>query len=127
MHESISDIAHAYQVSARTLRYYEELGMLSPQRLEGKRVYTSREKTRLTLILRGKKYGFTLQQIREMIQLFDQDPTGVQQLEATIKYGQEKIEEMDQRIEELQELRTEMNGWLAKFRDELKSRKRESI
>ncbi|MFC7064107.1 MerR family DNA-binding protein [Halobacillus seohaensis] len=125
-HESITSVARQFNVSTRTIRYYEELGLIIPNRSKGQRVFSSKEKTRLSLILRGKKYGFQLHEIKEMIQLFDQDPSGVRQLEATIQYGNHKVEEVEERIEELQLLRSEMNGWLVKFNDELIKRKGES-
>src|SRR5690625_621069 len=82
---SITELAHAFGVTTRTLRYYEELGLLAPKRSEGgQRIFTKKEYTQLILIFRGKKFGFQLDEIKEMIQLFDRDRTGKKQLERTI-------------------------------------------
>ncbi|MUK88992.1 MerR family transcriptional regulator [Ornithinibacillus sp. L9] len=122
---SISDIAKQFGITTRTVRYYEELGLIHPERSAGgQRVFTRKEQIRLQLVFRGKKYGFSLEEIREMIQLFDRDPTGKQQLQKTIEYGKGKIEEVSNRIEDLVRIRTEMERLLEDFQtklDELES------
>lgn len=119
---SISDLASQFDISTRTIRYYEEIGLLAPSRANnGRRIFTRKEKTRLQLIFRGKKYGFNLEEIQEMIQLFDQDPTGKKQLERTIEYGEEKIEEVTRRIDDLVLTRTEMERLMSDFQEKLKT------
>jgi DNA-binding transcriptional MerR regulator len=117
---SISELAKRFGITTRTIRYYEELGLLHPKRSEGgQRIFSKREKTRLHLIFRGKKYGFSLDEIREMIQLFDVDPSGEKQLLRTIEYGKEKIEEVTERIDELVTIRSEMERLLEDFEKRL--------
>jgi len=121
MYYSISELAEKYQVSTRTIRYYEELGLLKPNRTNsGRRIYTKKDVTKLKLIFRGKRYGFQLDEIKEMIQLFDLDRTGKKQLEKTIEYGRKKVEEVNQRIEELTFLKQEMESLLHDFEEKLK-------
>ncbi len=68
---TISQLAQEFKVSHRTIRYYEELGLLKPDRKEGnQRVYSKREQARLKLIVHGKRYGFQLEEIKEMVVLF---------------------------------------------------------
>lgn len=118
---SISELAKQFGITTRTIRYYEELGLLHPKRSEGgQRIFSRREITRLRLIFRGKKYGFSLEEIREMIQLFDVDPTGKKQLLRTIEYGKERIEEVTERIDELVRIRGEMERLLEDFTEKLK-------
>ncbi|MBM7583985.1 DNA-binding transcriptional MerR regulator [Bacillus pakistanensis] len=106
---SISEIADKFSLTTRTIRYYEELGLIKPQRSEGgRRFFTSKEVTRIKLILRGKRFGFSLDEIKEMIQLFDQDSSGKKQLERTIEYGKQKIKEVNKRIDELKEMKQEL-------------------
>jgi DNA-binding transcriptional MerR regulator len=113
-----------FDISTRTIRYYEELGLLHPKRSEGgQRIFSKREKTRLRLIFRGKKYGFSLDEIREMIELFDVDPSGKKQLRRTIEYGREKIEEVTERIDELAAIRGEMERMLEDFEERLNKTK----
>lgn len=117
---SISTLAQQFNVSTRTIRYYEELGLLQPERKDTRtRVFLKKDQTRLRLILRGKKYGFSLEEIKEMIELFDQDRTGKKQLERTVEYGKNKIAEVTERIEELTQLRNEMEGLLVDFETRL--------
>ncbi|MBM7692749.1 DNA-binding transcriptional MerR regulator [Peribacillus deserti] len=114
------EVAQLFQVSSRTLRYYEELGLLKPARSEvNQRLFSKADCTRLKLILRGKRFGFTLEEIKEMVLLFDKDRTGKKQLERTIKFGTEKIEEVEGKIKELQEMKEEMEILLLEFTEKL--------
>lgn len=123
---TISELAKEFNISTRTIRYYEELGFFRPMRSEGgQRIFTNKERARLKLIFRGKKYGFSLEEIREMIQLFDIDPSGKKQLERTIAYGREKVKEVTTRIDELVLMRKEMEKLLADFEKQLKTLEKE--
>ncbi|EGL82702.1 Transcription regulator MerR DNA binding [Caldalkalibacillus thermarum TA2.A1] len=75
----------------------------------------------MKLILRGKRFGFSLNEIKEMIDLFYEDRTGVKQLERTIEYGMEKIKQVEEQIEELMALRDE----LLSFKEDFEARLRE--
>ncbi|MGC5327909.1 MerR family transcriptional regulator [Brevibacillus sp. SYSU BS000544] len=117
---SISDLAQEFDISTRTIRYYEELGLLEPARTTGgSRIYNKKDRARLRLILRGKRFGFSLEETKEMIELFDVDRTGIKQLERTIEYGKERVAEVNQRIEEMIQLRTEMEELLDEFYNRL--------
>ena len=98
---TISQLAEQFDISTRTIRYYEERGLISPIRTEsGQRLYTKKDRAALKLILRGKRFGFSLEEIHEMISLFDNDRTGRKQLEKTIAYGEQKLKEVTERIED---------------------------
>lgn len=107
---SISELANEFNISTRTIRYYEELGLLNPNRDNNNkyRRYSRADRARLKLILRGKRFGFSLEEIREMIELFEVDQTGVKQLKRALEYGDQKITEIDDRIRELNELKEEL-------------------
>lgn len=107
---SISELANEFNISTRTIRYYEELGLLNPNRDNNNkyRRYSRADRARLKLILRGKRFGFSLEEIREMIELFEVDQTGVKQLQRALEYGDQKITEIDDRIRELNELKEEL-------------------
>ncbi|WP_027956303.1 MerR family transcriptional regulator [Halobacillus kuroshimensis] len=125
---SIKDVAETFDVTKRTIRYYEEIGLIRPERnLQGRRMFSPGDLTRIRLIFRGKKYGFHLEEIKEMIELFDQDPSGVSQLERTMSYGREKMQEVDIRIRELLELKKEMEAWMERFEQELRERRGETL
>jgi DNA-binding transcriptional MerR regulator len=76
----IGELAREFGVTARTIRFYEDLGLLTPLREGQRRVYRARDRVRLKLILRGKRLGFTLAEIREMIELYDAPAGEVGQL-----------------------------------------------
>lgn len=77
---SIADLAAEFGVTTRTIRFYEDEGLISPERKGQRRVYSPRDRVRLRLIMRGKRLGFSLAEIREMIDLYDEDPTEIAQL-----------------------------------------------
>jgi DNA-binding transcriptional MerR regulator len=117
---TISDLAQQLDVSTRTIRYYEELGLIFPSRTEkGSRQYNRKDRARLRLILRGKRFGFSLDQIREMIELFDEDRTGRAQLLRTIEYGNQKLAEIDEKIMELRQLREDILVYKQNFEQKL--------
>jgi len=76
----IAELAREFGVTTRTIRYYEDKGLLSPRRKGQRRVYAPRDRVRLRLIMRGKRLGFSLDEIRELIDLYDVDPTEATQL-----------------------------------------------
>jgi DNA-binding transcriptional MerR regulator len=118
---TISQLAQEFDISTRTIRYYEERGLIAPIRTEsGQRLYTKKERAKLKLILRGKRFGFSLEEIHEMISLFDQDRTGRKQLEKTIEYGRQKIKEVSERIDDLMQLKEEMEAMLMDFEKRLR-------
>ena len=70
-HFTISDLSNEFGVTARALRFYEDEGLIAPERRGTQRVYTHRDRARLAWILRGKRVGFSLGEIRQMIDLYD--------------------------------------------------------
>ena len=122
--KTISEVAKEFGMTTRTIRYYEELGMLKPQRTEtNKRLYPNAEVAKLKLIDRGKKYGFTLDEIKEMVLSFDVDRSGEKQLERTIEFGQKQIEEIERKIQELESMKEEMAHLLLEFTEKLNNLK----
>ena len=99
---TISQIADELDISTRTIRFYEEKGLIKPKRTAGnQRVYTPRNKARLKLILRGKRFGFSLNEIAEMIGMSDTDINEVEQIEKSLKFGDAKLEEIREKKKEL--------------------------
>lgn len=123
---TISNLAEEFDVSTRTIRYYEELGLIHPKRTDGgQRMYTRKDRARLRLILRGKRFGFSLEEISEMILLFDDDRTGERQLKVTIEYGLRKIKEVEEKIQDMLSLKQEMEGLVEDFQRRLSNIKGE--
>jgi DNA-binding transcriptional MerR regulator len=106
---SVTQLGLELGVTARTIRFYEDKGLISPQRAGNNRVYTLRDRARMILILRGKKLGFSLREIREYLDLYDADPTHAKQLRLLVTAVRSRILQLeDQRValdEALGELR----------------------
>lgn len=73
-HYSISELAHEFDITARAIRFYEDKGLISPQRDGQRRVFSPRDRVRLMLILRGKRLGFSLREIQEILDLYEGHP-----------------------------------------------------
>lgn len=110
---TIREMCDAYDVTARTLRFYESKELLSPIREGQKRLYSKRDRARLKLILRGKRFGFSLEDIRQLLDLYEQDDRGFTQLSEVHAKGQERLAEMIAQRDELttaiEELKTQLN------------------
>lgn len=91
---SIQDLTGEFSVTARTLRFYEDQGLISPQRAGQTRVYSARDRARLAYILRGKRVGFSLKDIAELLDLYDLDDGKRLQQEAVLGKCRERIEEL---------------------------------
>jgi DNA-binding transcriptional MerR regulator len=106
---TISQLARALDISTRAIRFYEEKGLISPQRTSGnQRVYSKRDRARLKLILRGKRFGYNLTEIAEMIGLTNVDMDETEQIHKSLKYGEKKLTEIQERIGELQKLEQDL-------------------
>ncbi|MBO0960507.1 MerR family DNA-binding protein [Neobacillus sp. MM2021_6] len=108
---SISELATMFDVSSRTIRYYEEVGMLTSETrdsLTKQRSYTTQERRRLKMILRGKNLGFSLQEIKEMIELYEANPEGEEEQKRIIQHADRKIQDINEQILQLEMLRDEI-------------------
>ncbi len=77
---TVTQLARDLGVTARTIRFYEDKGLISPQRAGSTRVYTARDRARMILILRGKRLGFSLREIKEYLDLYDVDHSQAEQI-----------------------------------------------
>lgn len=113
---TISQLARELDISTRAIRFYEEKGLISPRRTPGnQRAYSKRDRARLKLILRGKRFGYSLHEIAEMIGLTDVDMEEREQIQKSLAYGDKKLTEILERISELQELAAELTDLRAKL------------
>ncbi|MFQ5546601.1 MAG: MerR family DNA-binding transcriptional regulator [Acidiferrobacterales bacterium] len=78
---TITQLAQEFDVTTRTIRFYEDRGLLSPSRKGQTRVYSPRDRVRLKLVLRGKRLGFSLSEIREILDMYDTEPGETGQLQ----------------------------------------------
>ena len=109
---TISDMCTAFGVTPRTLRFYEAKELLSPVRVGTRRLFTRRDRARLTLILRGKRFGFSLEDIRQLLDLYDRDGSQETQLTRTYDVARARLAQMEQQRTELDEAIAELKGQL---------------
>lgn len=94
---SVSQLAKELGVTPRTIRFYEDKGLITPQRAGKARIYTYRDKVRMVLILRGKKMGFSLREIQDFLDLYVVDHSQVEQMQHLLKKVRERIALLEDR------------------------------
>jgi len=121
---TITQLAQEYGVTLRTLRHYEELGLLAPERRGTTRVYHQRDRIRVGLILRGKRLGFSLEEIRVIVNMYDEPPGERGQLEYLIEQCdvrrvqlEQQRRDIDDTIDELAAVRSRCHEELARLAD----------
>ena len=108
---TISQLAEEFDISTRTIRFYEEKGLIAPRRSKGnQRIYTRRDRARLKLILRGKRFGYSLDEISEMMGMNDIDMNEADQIRKALEYGDRKLAEIQTRVEELRLLEEDIRS-----------------
>lgn len=98
---TIRQMCDAYDVTPRTLRFYESKELLSPIREGQKRLFTKRDRARLTLILRGKRFGFSLEDIRQLLDLYEVGDHGQTQLRELYRMAKARVAEMEAERDQL--------------------------
>jgi DNA-binding transcriptional MerR regulator len=114
---TISEMCDTFDVTPRTLRFYEAKELLFPVRQGTKRLFTRQCRARLKLILRGKRFGFTLEELRQLLDLYDIG--GAVQLEKTCEVASRHLREMESRRTELDQAIAELRAELARGMTEL--------
>jgi DNA-binding transcriptional MerR regulator len=110
-HFTIRDLADEFGCTHRTIRFYEDQGLLKPRREGQARIFSHRDRARLSLILRGRRLGFSIAEIAEMLNLYDADPGHVRQLKLALQKGRARLAQLERQradietaIAELREL-----------------------
>ncbi|MGL4175986.1 MAG: MerR family transcriptional regulator [Dermatophilaceae bacterium] len=116
----MAEVAEEFGVTHRTVRHYEQLGLISPERRGTTRVYHRRDRTRLELILRGKRLGFPLEEVRTIIGLYDAPRGRRSQLEYVLAQVDERRTDLEQRRHDIEAALTELEGFERRCRDELR-------
>ena len=115
----IREMCDAFGVTPRTLRFYEASELLSPRRRGQTRLYTRRDRARLTLILRGKRFGFSLDQLRELLDLYDPASGNRMQAAATLAIARERLADMRRQQAELHEAVGELASRIAEAKSSI--------
>ena len=108
---TIRDLAEEFDITTRTLRFYEEKGMLSPHRQGQLRIYNAGDRTRLKLILRGKRLGLDLQESSEIIAMYNPSTNNQQQLKALLAKIEEKKTQLVRQQEDLDAMFEDLKLW----------------
>ena len=107
---TITDLAKEFGITTRTIRHYEDEGLLAPRRDGQNRLFSHRDRVRLKLALRGKRLGFSLAEIKQLLDLYQVDRTGVQQLRELLRRSRVHIEDLERR-------RADLDQHIAEFKD----------
>lgn len=116
---TIAELARDFGVTLRTLRHYEDVGLLSPERRGTTRVFHHRDRIRLELILRGKRLGFTLPEIATIVDMYDDQPGEAGQLQYLIDQIDVRRDELEQRRRDIDDTLAELAEVEARCRDDL--------
>ena len=117
--QTVTELAADLGVTPRAIRFYEKKGLIAPQRAGRTRVYARRDRARLTLILRGKRLGFSLREIKEWIDLYDADPNQIEQVTHLARKVGDRIAVLEQQRADIEATLKELRQILSEARKHL--------
>ena len=107
---SIGELAKEFDITTRSIRFYEDQGLILPTRKGQTRIYNQRDKVRLKLILRGKRLGFSLAETGRLFELYDADKSSATQLKTIMDLIAHKKDDLNQQLEDIQAVLIELTG-----------------
>lgn len=116
---SIGELAKEFDITTRSIRFYEDQGLLAPQRQGQTRLYTNKDRVRLKLILRGKRLGFSLSETKNLFDLYDMENSSARQLHTVLALIDDKKSSLKQQLEDIKVLLVELGNLEERCRDEL--------
>ena len=120
---SISELANEYDITTRTIRYYEDMGLLSPKRRGQQRVYSPGDRVKLKLVLRGKRLGLSLAESREIIELYDPASGNKTQLQKLLDTINARRESLTQQLDDIQLMMVDLNAAAERMQDAISKAK----
>jgi len=118
-HFRIGEMAREFDVTLRALRFYEDKGLLHPKRKGLTRLYSDRDRERLKLILRGRKIGFTLRDMKQILDVYGSERATAQQLRVFLDVARKQMEWLEQRHRETEEAARELSAMIRDVRDRI--------
>ncbi len=116
---AIGELAKEFDITPRSIRFYEEQGLLSPKRTGQNRIYDNKDRVRLKLILRGKRLGFTLAETGRLFELYDADKSSEKQLKTMLQLIEEKKADLSQQMDDIKVVLMELVTAERRCRDTL--------
>ena len=107
---SISDLSKEFDITTRSIRFYEDQGLLKPKRRGQTRIYGLKDRVRLKLILRGKRLGFSLAETRRLFELYDADKNSSSQLQTMLDLVEDKKSSLQQQMDDIKVVLMELNS-----------------
>lgn len=126
---SISELAKEFDITTRSIRFYEDQGLITPERKGQTRIYNRQDRVRLKLTLRGKRLGFSLAEIRKLFDLYDADKSSLTQLHTMLELVSEKKAALEQQMEDIKVVLMELTSAETRCRsalDEINNKKKAS-
>lgn len=107
---TISELAAEFGLTPRTIRFYEDEGLVSPGRSGMTRVYSRRDRARLELICRGKRLGFSLAEVKEFLDLYNRDQRQIEQMKYAAGLARQRIEALEIQLEDVKQTLIDLRG-----------------
>lgn len=120
----IGDTARTFGVSLRTLRFYEDKGLITPKREGNTRLYSRREKARLQLILLGRNVGFSLREVKQMMDLYDPAGSNTKQLRVALDKSEKQLQRLEKQRASIEEAIAQLKDVMTSVRGTLEERQR---
>ncbi|RUO79516.1 MerR family transcriptional regulator [Pseudidiomarina taiwanensis] len=117
---SIGELAREFDITTRSIRFYEDQGLLAPARQGQHRLYSNKDRVRLKLILRGKRLGFSLAETKRLFDLYDMENSSVRQLHTVLELIDDKRMSLKQQLEDIKVLLVELGNLEERCRAELR-------
>ena len=118
---TISELAAEFGLTPRTIRFYEDEGLISPGRSGMNRVYSRRDRARLELICRGKRLGFSLAEVKEFLDLYARDQRQIEQMKYAAGLARQRIESLERQLEDVKQTLSDLRGIEKEMVDYLRS------
>ena len=122
----IGDMAKNFGVTLRTLRFYEDKGLIQPKREGNTRLYSRRERARLQLILLGRNVGFSLREVKQMMDLYDPHGTNTKQLRVAFEKSEKQLSRLERQRQQLDEAISQLREAMDVVRNALEERQKQS-
>lgn len=117
---TIGELAEEFGLTPRTLRFYEDEGLVTPARSGQNRVYSRKDRARIKLICRGKRLGFSVQEIKEFIDLYNPHERQVEQMRYALALGRKRIAQLEQQLRDVQQTLAELKEMDRQIADHLR-------